>query len=161
MIAIAEPADGAAIARITRAVRVFNPEEVACVQELWDEYTQRGEASGYHFLVAREDNHVFGYACFGPRALAENVYDFYWLATDPDAQHRGVGRALMQQVEAHVAAQNGRLLLIETSATPPYQAARRLYESCGYRYQAVIHDFYAPGDDLLVYGKTFMPTWTK
>lgn len=155
MIAIAESRDGESIVQITKSVGVFTPQEVACVRELWDEYAQQGEASGYHFLVYREGDRVLGYACFGPRALAEDVYDFYWLATDPDAQHRGIGRALMQQVEAHVAAQHGRLLLIETSATPPYQAARRLYESAGYRYEAVIHDFYAPGDDLLVYVKTF------
>ncbi len=44
--------------------------------------------------------------------------------------------------------------MIETSSTLPYALARRLYESSGYRCDAVIHDFYAPGDDLLIYTKT-------
>ena len=156
MIEIARPEHGESIARITKAVGVFNPEEVACVEELWNEYLQRGDAaSGYYFLVARDGDRVLGYACFGPHALAEGVWDLYWLATDPDVRQRGVGRALVEQMEAQVVWRRGRLLLIETSGTPPYQAARRFYESCGYRYQAVIHDFYAVGDDLLVYGKTF------
>lgn len=128
------------------------------MEELWNEFLQRGDAaSGYYFLVARDGDRVLGYACFGPHALAEGVWDLYWLATDPDVQQRGVGRALVEGTEAHVVSQRGRMLLIETSGTPPYQAARRFYESCGYRYQAVIHDFYAPGDDLLMYGKTFAP----
>jgi hypothetical protein len=46
------------------------------------------------------------------------------------------------------------LLLIETSSTSPYALARRLYESSGYRCDAVVHDFYAQGDDLLIYAKT-------
>jgi hypothetical protein len=45
------------------------------------------------------------------------------------------------------------MLVVETSGTPAYAPARRLYESCGYRYEAVVHDFYSPGDDLIVFGK--------
>jgi len=48
------------------------------------------------------------------------------------------------------------MVLVETSGTPAYTPARRFYESCGYRYEAVIHDFYAPGDDLIIFGK-FLP----
>jgi hypothetical protein len=44
--------------------------------------------------------------------------------------------------------------MIETSSTAPYVLARRLYESSGYRCDAVVRDFYAPGDDLLIYAKT-------
>jgi hypothetical protein len=45
------------------------------------------------------------------------------------------------------------LLLVETSATSAYALARRLYETSGYRCEAVIHNFYAPGDDLVIYVK--------
>lgn len=68
-----------------------------------------------------------------------------------------MGRALLEHVEATVASQQGRLILVETSGTPAYEAARRFYEACGYRYQAVIHDFYSPGDDLIIFGKTLHP----
>jgi ribosomal protein S18 acetylase RimI-like enzyme len=47
----------------------------------------------------------------------------------------------------------GRLILVETSGTPSYAPAREFYEACGYRLQATIPDFYAPGDDLLIYAK--------
>jgi hypothetical protein len=45
------------------------------------------------------------------------------------------------------------LLLVETSATSAYALARRLYETSGYRCEAVIHNFYAAGDDLAIYVK--------
>ena len=36
---------------------------------------------------------------------------------------------------------------------PAYCQARRLYERSGYHLEAVVHDFYAPGDDLVIYAK--------
>ncbi len=43
--------------------------------------------------------------------------------------------------------------MIETSDTPAYAPARRLYETSGYRCEAVIPNFYAQGDDLLIFSK--------
>jgi len=94
-----------------------------------------------------------GYACFGPHSLTQGTYDLYWIVVDPTAQGHGIGHALLARVEAEVQARGGRLLLVETSGTPAYAPARRLYETSGYRCEAVVHDFYAPGDDLLIFSK--------
>jgi len=56
-------------------------------------------------------------------------------------------------VEAEAQAQGGRLLLIETSSTPAYAPTRRFYAACGYPCEATIQDFYAPGDDLMIFAK--------
>lgn len=72
---------------------------------------------------------------------------------DPKAQGRGIGHALLARVESEVQARGGRLLLIETSDTSAYASARRLYETSGYCLEAVVHDFYAPGDNLLIFAK--------
>jgi ribosomal protein S18 acetylase RimI-like enzyme len=71
----------------------------------------------------------------------------------PAARGHGIGHTLLTRVEAEVQARGGRLLVIETSDTPAYTLARRLYESSGYRREAVVHDFYAPGDSLLIFSK--------
>lgn len=105
------------------------------------------------FLVSREDDHILGYACFGPHALTEGAYDLYWIAVDPAAQGRGIGRALIAQVETEVLNRKGYLLLIETSSTPAYAAARHLYQSSGYHCESTIHDFYGRGDHLQVFVK--------
>jgi len=94
-----------------------------------------------------------GYVCFGPHALTQGTYDLYWIAVDPIAQGRGVGHALLARAESEVQACGGRLLLIETSDTPVYAPARRLYEASGYRREATVHDFYAYGDSLLIFAK--------
>jgi len=123
------------------------------VEELWAAYREQGEASGYSFIVSRDAGRVSGYACYGAHALTSGTYDLYWIAVAPQAQGRGVGRELLACVESEIVARGGRLLLIETSDTPPYLPAREFYESCGYKCEATVRDFYAPGDSLLIYVK--------
>ena len=53
-----EPAstdDGLSIVEITSAAGVFSPTELSCVEELWSVYQDKGEASGYTFLVYRDE----------------------------------------------------------------------------------------------------------
>ena len=56
-------------------------------------------------------------------------------------------------MENGVRARSGRLLLVETSSTTAFARARHLYETSGYRREAVVHNFYAAGDDLVIYVK--------
>jgi len=46
-----------------------------------------------------------------------------------------------------------RLIVVETAGRADYAATRGFYESRGYRPTARIPEFYAPGDDLVVYTK--------
>ena len=146
--------DGRSIIDMTAAVNIFTPTELSCVEELWSAYRDRGEDSGYIFLVYRDDEGgMLGYTCFGPHALTQGTYDLYWIVVAPDAQGHGVGHALLVEAEAEVRARGGRLMLIETSDTPLYDPARRLYETSGYGREAIVHSFYAPGDSLLIFAK--------
>ncbi|MFZ5820440.1 MAG: GNAT family N-acetyltransferase, partial [Chloroflexota bacterium] len=128
--------------------------EVQCVADIWEEYLRLGvEASGYTFFVEREGEDVLGFACVGPRALTDRVYDLYWIAVDPRAQGEGVGRRLLQQAEEAARAQDGRILVIETSGAPHYARTRAFYLAAGYRHEATLRDLYADGDDLLIFTK--------
>jgi hypothetical protein len=44
-------------------------------------------------------------------------------------------------------------MLIETSSLPRYEPTRRFYLKHGYEPAAVLRDFYADGDDPVVFGK--------
>jgi len=128
------------------------------VDDLWNQYLSKGESSDYSFLVFREDDGtVLGYACFGHHSLTLGTYDLYWIAVDPAARGRGIGHALISRVEDEVRKRGGRLLLVETSQTADYIPAQKLYSSCGYHIEARIRDFYASGDDLLIYVKSLDP----
>lgn len=149
---IARPGDGPQILSIAANAGVFTPEEVAAVQELWEDYLQNGEEV-YSFRVCREGGKVLGFSCHGRHDLTERTYDLYWIATDPSARRRGVGRALLRRVEEEVRQAGGRLIVVETSGTPAYASTRAFYRSCGYELEAVVHDFYHAGDDLVIFTK--------
>ena len=150
-------ADIPAIARMAEATGFFTTEEVAVAAELVEERLNKGPASGYHFLFAEDaTNGLVGYACFGPIPCTISSFDLYWIIVDPRRQGHGLGKRLIQATEAEIPALGGPRVYIETSSRELYHSTRRFYERCGYALEAVLKDFYAPGDDKLIYCK-FLP----
>ena len=75
-IDVTRPEEAEAILAISRSVGVFDAEEIATVDELLREYIGQGaRKSGYHFLSYRNEEHVLGFACYGPRALTCGTFD--------------------------------------------------------------------------------------
>jgi len=154
MISTAIKEDGSQIHAVNAAISIFTPEEVECVDELWDENQAEGaDASGYYFIVDKENGQVLGYACYGPRALTDRTYDLYWIAVGPNARRGGVGRGLLAATEEAVRKLGGRLLIVETSGLPKYEATRAFYHATGYTLEATLKDFYSDGDDLVIFTK--------
>ena len=146
----AKPEDRQGILAVTANIDIFSDEEKDTVRELWDE-----QEKGYHFLVAREGERLLGYSCFGERALTEGTYDLFWIAVDPSARRLGAGKALMRATESEVQKRGGRLLVVETSGLDKYESTRTFYDAAGYEKEAVIRDFYKPGDDLVIFTMHF------
>jgi len=69
-------------------------------------------------------------------------------------QGSGRGTALVRHVEADLRAAGARVLLIETSGVAEFAAQRRFYRGLGYSEQARIPDFYADGDDKVIFWKS-------
>ena len=154
MIITATQADGSQIQSITARAGVFSQEEVECVSELWEEYLTLGsERCGYNFIVYRDGDQVLGFACYGPRDLTDGAFDLYWIAVDPTARCKGVGRTLLTASEEAVREMGGRMLIAETSGTPLYEPARKFYFGTQYENEAIIKDFYTIGDDLMIFIK--------
>jgi ribosomal protein S18 acetylase RimI-like enzyme len=136
----------------------FNADEVAVALALFDasqapaDATQddAADAVDYEFVGAFEDEHLVGYACFGATPATDGTYDLYWLAVDPAVQGRGIGRALVRDVEGKLIARGGRLLVVETSSRPDYAGTRQFYARSGYAEAARVRDFYAPADDRIL-----------
>ena len=75
------------------------------------------------------------------------------MAVDPALHGAGVGTALLHAMEARLAGV-ARLVVVETAGRPDYAPTRAFYEGRGYRAVSRIPDFYAPGDDQVVYVKS-------
>jgi GNAT superfamily N-acetyltransferase len=154
MILTAGEIDGISVTDIAARAGVFSPEEVECVRLLWEEYLNDGpEICGYNFIVEREGAEVHGFACYGPRDLTDGVFDLYWIAVDPDFRGGGVGRRLLAASEEAIRQTGGRMVIAETSWSPPYEPTRKFYLNTGYTVEATIKDFYCLGDDLAIFIK--------
>jgi ribosomal protein S18 acetylase RimI-like enzyme len=151
--------DRASVERILRQAKVFLEMEVQCALELIDVYLNNAEQKDYLLACAVDDaDQPVGYVCYGPTPLTAGTFDLYWIAVDPNWHGRGAGSLLVEYVEQQVcqmttSAEGARLLIIETSSLPRYEAARRLYLRHQYREVARIPDFYAEGDDRVIYAK--------
>ena len=150
------PENRARLAELLVNTGAFHADEVEVALSLFDLAhrvggTGAGEAPpDYEFVGAFEEERLIGYACFGPTPATEGTHDLYWLAVDPAAQGRGVGRALVREVERKLIGRAGRLLVVETSSRPDYASTRQFYARSGYIEAARVHDFYAPADDRIL-----------
>jgi D-alanine-D-alanine ligase-like ATP-grasp enzyme/GNAT superfamily N-acetyltransferase len=145
------PEDAETVRRLATATGFFRDDEVAVAVELVQERLAKGPASGYFFVFAVADGRQLGYACYGPIACTVASQDLFWIVVDPEAQGRGIGQALVRETERLARRAGGTRLYAETSSTERYSATRRFYEVCGFRAEAVLADFYAPGDGKVVF----------
>ena len=148
-----EPKDPERIHRLVGITGFFNEEEIRIARELAEERLAGGERSGYFFVMAEHYGRLAAYTCYGPIAGTANSFDIYWIAVHPDFQRRGMGRRLLRETERLIHASGGRRAYVDTSQRAQYASTRIFYENCGYRLEATLADFYAPGDGKAIYCK--------
>jgi ribosomal protein S18 acetylase RimI-like enzyme len=148
-------ADRGRIEEISRAVGLFRMDEIPVALEVFD-----GAVAGspdYLALGAEHDGRLAGWICWGTTPCTIGTYDLYWMAVDPALHGGGVGSALLHAMESRLAGV-ARLIVVETAGRVDYAPTRGFYEARGYRAVSRIPDFYAPGDDQIVYTKSLSAT---
>ncbi|HEX2450155.1 MAG TPA: GNAT family N-acetyltransferase [Gemmatimonadales bacterium] len=110
----------------------------------------------YVALGAEVGGSLAGWICWGATPCTVATWDLYWMAVDRALHGSGIGTALLAEMERQLA-NRARLIVVETAGRPDYASTRAFYEGRGYSVSARIADFYAPGDDLVVYVKRLEP----
>jgi ribosomal protein S18 acetylase RimI-like enzyme len=149
-----EPADRPALDRLVRSVELFSPAEMDVAMEVLDAYFARPGHDYYGLGAFGPGDLLLGYACYGPTPCTEGTWDLYWIAVAGAARGRGVGSVLMEVVEHALADRQARMLLIETASRADYAPTRAFYQRRGYAEAARVADFYAPGDDRVIFVRT-------
>lgn len=147
------PADTDVLLELTRQTAMFRPLEVQALREVLDDYHATNQAQGHRSITAEADGQVTGFAYFAPAAMTDRAWYLWWIVVAKKLQAKGIGSQLLAQVERDIQQEKGRLLLIDTSSQPSYEPTRRFYLKHGYDVAATLKDFYADGDDLVVFGK--------
>ena len=140
-----------AILSMVEETQAFRPHEVAVAREVLCHAAAGFGQGPYISFVAECGSRLVGWICFGETACTNGTFDIYWIAIAPSAQRFGLGSALVRHAVRHVAERQGRMIVVETSGQEAYAGTRAFYEKMRFRVASRIADFYAPGDDKVVY----------
>jgi ribosomal protein S18 acetylase RimI-like enzyme len=152
-----QESDAAAVYALVRQTGFFSASEENIALELVEETLSTGKASGYEFVFADKPGKpgsLLGYTCYGPIPDTASSFDLYWIAVSPEQQRSGLGTELLRETERLALQQNASRMFVDTSGREQYAPTRNFYERMGYREEARLIDFYAPGDDKVIYAKT-------
>ena len=142
---------------------MFAPDDMAGFDEMLRGYLD-GSIDRHQWIVAEgEAGRIAGAAYYAPEPFADRVWNLYFLAVHPDQHRLGIGTALVAHIEQSLRSagqQIARVLIVETSSTDHYQAARRFYIREGFDLEARVREFYGPDDDKILYWKSLLGTGT-
>ena len=112
-----------------------------------------GNAGEGHQWIVDDDGGIQGAAYSAPETLAGGTWNLYFIGVHPNEQGKGRGKALIAHVEQTLMAGSQRLLIVETSGLGSFELTRAFYRKNGYTEEARIRDFYAAGDDKVIFTK--------
>jgi ribosomal protein S18 acetylase RimI-like enzyme len=107
----------------------------------------------HHWLVAYEGEQFAGFVYAEPERMTDGTFNLLAMAVDPALQGRGIGTALVAALEARLRGQGGRILLVETSGLQEYAGTRTFYARQSFSEEARIREFYAEGEDKILFWK--------
>ena len=128
----------------------FDADGIALVTATLDAHL-RGTADA--IWLTADDGEAIGVAYCAPEPLTDRVWNLLMLWTRRDRSGHGHGSALVAHLQGLLDARGARMLIVETSGTDAFQAARAFYTRSGFIEEARIRGFYAAGDDKLIYVK--------
>ena len=155
MLRRARPDDTPSLKQLTDETGFFKPHEIDTLQEVLDDYHAENHRAGHVCQVLQRDGAPVGFAYFGPAPMTIGTWELWWIVIEKNVQAQGLGGELLRFVEEEVRRLEGRVLFIDTSSQPLYEPTLRFYLKNGYERHAELKEFYAPGDDKIVFRKAF------
>ena len=147
------PADTPALLALTEGTGLFLPIDLEALDSVLTAYHDENADEGHRCVTLEDEGRVLGFAYYAPEAMTDRSWSLWWIAVLPGQQGRGLGRELLRYVEEAARAAEARVLFIDTSSLPHYEPTRRFYLKHGYAVTGVLSDFYADGDDKVIFRK--------
>lgn len=131
----------------------FDDQGLAHVNEKLDNYLA---GNSEDFWLTADDGEPVGFAYCAPELVTDGTWNLLMLWTRSDRHGQGHGSALVAYVEKILTEKGVRLLIVETSGLPNFETARSFYDKSGFTKEARIRNFFADGDDKIVYIKSLL-----
>ncbi|WP_133366643.1 GNAT family N-acetyltransferase [Qipengyuania sediminis] len=148
MIRAATEADVPALGGIAEAAGLF---PAAMLPEMITPYFA-GSGEDRWWTVEIEGR-AAGFVFCEPERFTNATWNMRAIAVAPGLQSRGIGAALMRNVEEELRARDGRVLIVETDSALEHRRTCAFYLREAYREAARIADFWDEGIDKIVFWK--------
>jgi len=106
------------------------------------------------WLTCEENGAPVGFCYAVPEALTDGAWNMLAIAVLPTKQGAGCGGAITKHLEAELKERGQRILIADTSGADDFAQTRAFYRKNGYTEEARIRDFWAAGDDKIVFWKS-------
>ncbi|WP_342077841.1 GNAT family N-acetyltransferase [Yoonia sp. SS1-5] len=103
------------------------------------------------WLTAFVDETPVGFCYAVPAQFADGSWNMLAIAVAPDQQGTGCGGALTTALLGDLQGKGQRVLIAETSGAAAFEGPRAFYLAQGFEQQGCIRDFWAPGDDKVIF----------
>lgn len=108
------------------------------------------------WFVAMDAEVVLGLVYCTQERMADGTWNLLLIAVRESEQGQGVGSRLTRHLEQTLSQRNGRVLIVETSGLPDFDRTRTVYKTLDYVEVARIPEFYAAGEDKVVFWKLLL-----
>lgn len=152
MIRSITPDDASTVTALAVASGLFPADAAPFLNTMMTDYFDGKHDEG-HVCVIIEETTPLGVAYYEPARATDRTWYLTMIAVRNEVQGHGHGAALMQYIEHSLQAQGQRVLLVETSGLPEFAQTRKFYVKCGYDEEARVRDYYAAGEDMVVFRK--------
>ena len=151
------PEDTPELLAVTQGTELFLPVDIATLAEVLHDYHAENFPLGHRCFTYLQKDQPIGFVYYAPAAMTDRTWYLWWIVVSKHIQARGVGTKLLHHAEDAARAENGRLMMIDTSSLPTYDLTRKFYLKHGYEIAAEIKDFYADGHHLVMFRKRLQP----
>lgn len=105
------------------------------------------------WLTCEHNGDAIGFCYAIQEQLTEGTWNMLAIAVLPGKQGSGAGKAMLSALEDRLRDTGQRILIVDTSSTAGFAQTRKFYRKNGYTEEARIRDFWAPGDDKIIFWK--------
>ncbi len=106
------------------------------------------------WLTCFVQGEAIGFCYAAPEKLTDGAWNMLAIAVHPLSQGKGAGIAIVKHLEATLRAHGQRILIADTSGLAEFEKTRKFYRKNGYFEEARIRDFWAAGNDKVVFWKS-------
>lgn len=106
------------------------------------------------WLTCEAEGKAIGFCYATPEALTKGTWNMLAIAVLPEMQGLGAGSAIVKELESNLGDNGHRVLIADTSGTDEFAQTREFYRRNGYSEEARVRDFWAEGEDKVIFWKS-------